>query len=220
MHTNEETIKVLGITGGVGAGKSTILTYLKERYGAAVILCDDVARELQQKGGACFAPLCSLLTGITSRSYIGNDGEIDRKVLAEVLFEEPSIRVKINALIHPAVKKEVKRRIHIEREKACVPFIVVEAALLLEDHYDEICDEIWYIHADEEVREKRLIASRGYSAEKIHSILKSQLSDEAFRMGTALTIDNSDENVQNTFDQMDKGLRTHGFLQYSQRKQR
>ena len=90
--------------------------------------------------------------------------------------------------------------------------MTVEAALLLEDHYDEICDEIWYVHTDDAVRIKRLQESRGYSEEMSPRMLAIQKNECDFRAACQLVIDNSSDIVQNTYEQMDKGLREHGFL--------
>ena len=114
--------------------------------------------------------------------------------------------------MHPAVKEYIASEIEEERKKKRVPFVAVEAALLIEDHYETICDELWYIYADEEVREQRLLASRSYTREKSRSIMKQQLPDDIFRESCQFVIDNSSEILQNTFEQIDRGLISHGIL--------
>ena len=192
-------MKVLGITGGVGSGKSTVLNYLKESYGAYLIECDEVARQLQEPGETCYRPMIELF----GEQAVKPDQTIDRSAVAKMVFEDRLLREKLNAIVHPAVKQRVRQLI---AEHADYPLIVVEAALLLDDHYDEICDEIWYIYADEDARRMRLKSSRGYSDERITSMFRSQRSDASFRSLCALTIDNSSENVQNTFWQLDRAL--------------
>lgn len=86
---------------------------------------------------------------------------------------------------------------------------MIEAALLIEDHYEEICDELWYIYAEPQVRRERLRASRGYSDEKISAIFASQLSDEEFRKHCQAVIDNSgciEEAYKEIQGQIDKAL--------------
>ena len=192
-------MKVLGITGGVGSGKSTVLNYLKESYGAYLIECDEVARQLQEPGETCYRPMIELF----GEQAVKPDNTIDRGEVAKMVFGNGLLREKLNAIVHPAVKKRVRQLVW---EHADSPLIVVEAALLLDDHYDEICDEIWYIYADEDTRRRRLKSSRGYSDERITSMFQSQRSDDSFRALCALTIDNSSENVQNTFWQLDRAL--------------
>ncbi len=208
---------ILGITGGVGCGKSTVLQYLKERYGAYLILCDDVGRQLQMPGEECYQPMIDLFcedkkrpetetdreTDRCSKSVLNEDGTFDRKEVARRVFADSCLLTKLNKIVHPAVKKRVRELIVSHEE---YPLIVIEAALLLEDGYGEICDEIWYIHTDDEVRRQRLKDSRGYSDAKIDEIFQSQRSERDFRSGCTLTIDNSSENIQNTFRQLDKAL--------------
>ena len=195
----EMKMKVLGITGGVGSGKSTVLEYLIESYGAYLIECDDVGRKLQEPGEICYRPMIELF----GRQVVKEDNSIDRRAVAQMVFRDSRLREELNAIVHPAVKERVNQLITEHQDS---PLIVVEAALLLDDHYDEICDEIWYIYADEDTRRRRLKDSRGYTDERITQMFRSQRADESFRALCALTIDNSSENVQNTFWQLDNAL--------------
>lgn len=173
---------ILGITGGVGCGKSTVLALLAREFGADVIQADLVARELMEPGQAVFSQVVRHFG-----EEILEQGRIDRPKLAAVIFRDTAQREVLNQLTHPAVKTEILRRIDESRK----PFLVIEAALLLEDGYDRICDEIWYIHADRETRIRRLMQSRGYSRERCLDMIASQKSEEAFRAACRETIDNS-----------------------------
>ena len=201
-------IKVLGITGGVGAGKSTILAYLSGKYQARVIELDKTAHDCMQPGSDCYKKIVDAF----GRTILSEDGSIYRPALANIVFTDRKKVEQLNQIVHPAVKTYIKEENKKEEEKGKVPFIVLEAALLLEDHYDEICDEIWYIYVSDDVRMERLARSRGYTPEKIRAVLKNQMSDEEFRRFCQLVIDNSSDNVENTYKQIDKGLDTHGFL--------
>lgn len=144
---------------------------------------------------------------------IENSGRrIDRQKLGTVVYADRSKLELLNQLVHPAVKAHIVEEIEKERHKGAVPFVVVEAALLLEDRYDLICDEIWYVYVKEETRCKRLMASRGYSAEKVQSIMRNQMKDDEFRRRCDFVIDNSSDFMENTYEQIDKGLIKHGFL--------
>lgn len=226
---------ILGITGGVGCGKSTVLQYLRDHYGAVLIECDEVARQLQQPGGPCYEPMLRLFQeAAESRKkcpdrkkcageegclfFLNEDGSFNRGALAQLVFGDEKLLSALNAIVHPEVKKHVKERILSCRRSPASgetqggdPLIVIEAALLLEDHYDEICDEIWYVYAGEDVRRERLISGRGYSDEKIDRIFANQRSEESFRACCALTIDNSSENIENTFRQIDEALAARGI---------
>jgi len=89
---------------------------------------------------------------------------------------------------------------------------VLEAALLIEDHYESICDEFWYVYADEDVRRQRLMQYRGYTAEKVKQVMKNQLRENVFRQHCQFVIDNSSNIVENTYEQIDRGLIEHEFL--------
>lgn len=201
-------IKVLGITGQVGAGKSTVLSHLEKRFGARVIQADAVGHLVMEPGMACY----DMVLERFGREILNERGEIDRRKLGAEVFGDPGKLARLNAVIHPAVKAWIVSWIAKEREKGEVPFVVVEAALLLEDHYEKICDEIWYIYVEDSVRRERLKSSRGYSDKKINDILKNQQKDEVFRKSCQFVVDNSSDFVENTFEQMDRGLVEHGFL--------
>ena len=191
-------MKLIGVTGGVGAGKSEILSFLEKNYQAETVGLDDVARSLQEKGGTCYEGMIALC----GKDIVKEDGSLDRPAIAAKMYTDKELIKKINALVHPAVRLELKKIIEEKRKMEC-PLLVVEAALLIEEGYDEICDELWYIYADENVRRSRLKAARHYSDEKITSILKSQLSDKEFRVHATVVIDNSG-NFEETAGQIKK----------------
>ncbi|HIR14498.1 MAG TPA: dephospho-CoA kinase [Candidatus Choladousia intestinavium] len=201
-------MKVLGITGGIGAGKSTVLSYLEEKYHARVIQADLTARQLQQPGGVCFRNIVEEF----GREILNREGNLDREKLSKTVFSDLGKLKRLNELVHPYVKEEIKRQIRKEKERGEVPFIAVEAALLLEDHYETVCDEIWYIYADVRTREERLKESRGYTEEKIRRVMENQLEETEYRKKCDFVIDNSSKFVENTYEQIDKGLVEHGFL--------
>ena len=174
---------ILGITGGVGCGKSAVLDILEKEYGAYVIQADIVAHELMEPGQTSYQAIVEHF----GQGILAENGRIDRKALGAIVFADEESLVVLNSLTHPAVKAEIRRRIEESQNR----FIVIEAALLLEDHYDEICDEIWYIYADKEVRFQRLAASRGYTREKSQSMMDNQMSEEELRRRCQAVIDNS-----------------------------
>lgn len=181
-------MKVIGVTGGVGAGKSLILAYLEEKYGACVVRTDELAQELIRPGTDLHGRLQELFRG---KNAFDPEGRLIRTRAAELIFKDPTLRARMNDLIHPAVKTELIRQIADRKKEGRTPYFVVEAALLIEDGYKKICDELWYIYADENRRRDRLRKSRGYSDEKINAIFASQLSEELFRRNCTHVIDNS-----------------------------
>lgn len=181
-------MRFIGITGGVGAGKSEILNYLMTRQDARVMQADTIAKELMQPGQQCYADVKALLA---KEDVLDAQGEIDRAKMAAVIFADEEKREAVNAIVHPAVKEYVKRELKKEQQNDKLRFLFLEAALLIEEHYDEICDELWYIYTSRENRKKRLMASRGYSEAKVEAIFASQLGEETYRKHCQREIDNN-----------------------------
>ena len=179
-------MKVIGVTGGVGAGKSEILNFIADNWNATVVEADEVGYLVMKPGKSCFAPIVELF----GPGILQEDGTLDRTNIAEMVFEDKELLEKLNAIVHPAVKKYIRKAIKREAENE-TDFFIVEAALLIEDKYDEICDELWYIYADEETRTERLMKNRGYSEEKVKSIFANQLSEDEFSDHCDFEIDNS-----------------------------
>lgn len=201
-------MKILGITGGVGAGKSTILDYIQKMYHARVIQADLVGHMVEQPGQPCYYQIVETFgTGI-----LNGDHTIGREKLAAAVFDNYEMLKKLNQIVHPAVKAYICQEIEQEKVRGEVPFVVIEAALLLEDHYDRICDEMWYIYADEATRAERLRRTRGYSDAKVRRIMENQLKEAGYRARCKFVIDNSGNIVENTYEQIDRGLIEHGFL--------
>ncbi len=176
---------IIGVTGGIGAGKSEILDYMCRRWGASVIRLDDVARELMQPGGAAYGRTVELF----GECVVRDDGTLDRGLIAKLIFGDEAQREALDAVIHPEVKRETLRRIG-EEEKLGTRLICIEAALLIEDHYDAICNELWYIYAGETTRYSRLASSRGYDEERVRATMARQLTEEEFRRHTDYVVDN------------------------------
>lgn len=195
-------MKFIGITGGVGAGKSEILSYLAGKSHTQVMLADEIAHELMEPGTECYKKIIETFRG---EDIVAPGGAFDRRKLAEVIFSDPAKRQQMNDIVHPAVKEYVKRRAGEERKRGELKLLVLEAALLIEEHYDEICDELWYIYSREDIREERLMRSRGYSKEKVQQIFSSQLSEAAYRAHCHVVIDNNG-TVEEAFRQIDKAL--------------
>ncbi|MCR5580946.1 MAG: dephospho-CoA kinase [Pseudobutyrivibrio sp.] len=178
----------IGITGGIGAGKSTVLSLLKENFNCRVLLADQVAADLMRKGQDCFNQVVSLPW---KESILADDGEIDRPKMASLMFADEDMLQAVNGIVHPAVEREVLNQVAIEKEKHNIEYFFFEAALLIECGYGKLVDEMWYIYAAEEVRVKRLMDSRGYSRERIVNTMASQRSDASFREHADRVIDNS-----------------------------
>lgn len=192
---------LIGITGGVGCGKSEVLRYLKENYNARVLLADDAANQLKEPGMPCYQPVIDCL----GKQILDEDGRIDKVKMAKAIFSEGGKLDAINAIIHPAVRMYIEAEIEKEKEKKIYDFFFLEAALLIEERYDEMMDDMWYVYANEQVRRERLKVSRGYSDEKTDSIMNKQLTEREFREKCAFVLDNSG-SFEETKKQIDEKM--------------
>lgn len=215
----------IGITGGVGAGKSKILKYIEDNYNAVVIRSDELAQEMMLPGHVCYPKLkevfgqddvwmtasdqdnCSdsVRSQDVSAASASKNMPLDRKKMAALIYRNPERRKDINNIVHPMIRPEILKVFHQEEKAGRHDFFFLEAALLIEEHYDEVCDELWYIYADEDTRRKRLKASRGYSDEKISSIFQAQLSEDVFRKKCSVVIDNSG-SLEKAFQDVDDAM--------------
>lgn len=199
-------MKIIGITGGVGAGKSEILKYLENEYKAVVVQADKAGHLVMEPGGSCYEPVRRLFgDGVKNP-----DGTLNRRAIGQIVFGNEASLKKLNAVIHPAVKEYIKEQIAIAKESGRKLF-VIEAALLIEDDYGAICDELWYIYTGEPVRRQRLKENRGYTDEYITRIMGEQLPEEVFRRECGWTLDNS-FSFENTKEQIDKRMKQYEIM--------
>ncbi len=172
---------IIGVIGGVGSGKSTVLDYLEQQYCAEIIKSDDVAKELMEPGKEIFNRVAEAFGEVIV------DGVIDKEKMAKLIFCNEERRKQLNAMTHPATIQEIKKR--MKASKADI--VVVESALLIGTGIEEECDEIWFVFCEREKRIQRLMDNRGYSREKSESIIDKQPSDEECNLVADEFIDNS-----------------------------
>lgn len=194
----------IGITGGVGCGKSKVLEYIRDNYNCRIILADDIGNKVKEPGECCYQPMIDLF-GEDIIDKNNPDGNFDKQAIARKIFSDQSLLLKINDIIHPAVKEYFLNEKEIETQKGEIDFLFLEAALLIECGYNQYVDEMWYIFAEESVRRERLKVSRNYSDEKIDSIMKSQLSEEKFRANSDFVIDNTGD-LEDTYKQIERKM--------------
>lgn len=179
-------MRTIGITGGVGSGKTEVLAFITANYDARVIVADIAAKELEQPGQPCYRELVEAL----GKDILDETGAIDAGALSGLIFSDPEALKQVNAIVHPAVKRYILEALEEEQKKG-TRYFVVEAALLIEEDYQDILDEMWYIYVSEPVRRKRLKESRGYSEQKIDGIMAAQMTDAEFRAACDYVIENN-----------------------------
>ena len=180
-------MKVYGITGGAGTGKSEVIKMLQQNFGGCVIMSDEVARELMQKGNIS----SQLIVEYFGRDILMDDGEIDRKKLADHVFNNKEALEKLNSMTHPYVKDEIRKLIAEAEASGECRFVALESAILLECGYEDICDEFWYVYTKPEIRRQRMKETRNYSDEKVDSVMRNQQPDDVFFEQCSFVIKNN-----------------------------
>jgi len=179
-------MKVIGLTGGVGCGKSTVAGVIKENFNAKLLIADDIGYEMMQPGHDCYDDIVKYF----GTDILKKDGNIDRSKLASIVFFNKEELTNLNNIVHPRVQEYIVNAIK-EAQQENIDYVFIESAIILEAGYEEICDEFWYVTADEVVRRKRLMESRGYTSEKIDSIMKNQKNEQEFMKHCQVILDNN-----------------------------
>ena len=177
---------VIGITGGIGSGKSLVTKLLQTKFGAAVIDTDTVGHEVMEIGTKAYYEILETF----GKEVLAKDESIDRKILGDLVFANEEMLSNLNDIIHPAVEAEVDKRIE-DFNKKKYKYIALETALMIKVGYNRKCDKVWYVYADKDVRLKRLYYNRGLDRVKTAKIIDNQNSDEEYRKVADEVIDNS-----------------------------
>ena len=165
-------MKVIGLTGGIGSGKSTVSKFLAH-LGAVVIDADKVGHEVFKPGTKAWQEVVDAF----GQGIISADGTIDRRKLGEIVFSNPGARAKLNQVMHPLIYEQVKSRMEEYGRKGAA-IIIVEAPLLLEVGWKSLVDEVWVTSASEATVIKRLKEQKGLSEAQSLARIRAQLTDE------------------------------------------
>ena len=168
-------MKVIGLTGGIGTGKSTVAGFLRE-LGAAYMDLDRTGHEVYRQGTAAYKQLVLAF----GNGILDDSRKIDRAKLGAIVFNDRKALQKLNGIIHPAIDAVVKERL-AGFKKAGVKVAVMEAAAMLESERTWLVDEVWITMAPVTAVLERLRKRSGYSEEEALSRIRSQMSDEERR---------------------------------------
>lgn len=191
--------KILGLTGGIACGKSTISAYLKE-LGLPVIDADECSRAVVEKGSIGLEKLAKIF----GNKILKNDGTLNRKALGRIVFSDSEQLSLLNAVMEPLIREEISRRLNQENN---ADLVVLDAPLLIEQHYDKICDFIMTIDVPKEIQLERLIERDELSEDDAKKRIDSQLSPKE-RNGFADVVIDSSGTVEQTRKQVIKWLET------------
>ncbi len=178
---------LVGLTGGIGSGKSTVAARLRE-LGAHVIDADDVAREIARPG----SPVLDEVAARFGRNLIGPDGELDRAGLAALVFSDEHERRALDAIMHPRIAGRIAEQIaRLAADEAAPSIVVVDHPLLIETGQVDRFDTVVVVIAPTEQRIARLLRERGMDEAQVRARMGAQADDEARRRHADHVIDNA-----------------------------
>lgn len=187
---------VVGLTGGMGAGKSTVSAYLRSR-GVPVVDADHIVHRALAKGGAAYRPVVRLF----GQSCVGPSGELDRAVLAQAVFSNGRLRKHLESILHPLVFKEIKRRMGAHRRG----LLVLDVPLLFETGLDRWVDHTVTVWAPRSVCLARMTASKRWTRPDAVRRLKAQMSPREKRRRSNVLLNNSGSR-RDLYRQIDQWL--------------
>jgi len=197
-------MKIIGLTGGSGAGKSEVCKAFLS-FGVKSIDTDKISREVTGKG-ECLRELVENFSSI----ILNDNGELDRKKLAEIAFSSKENHELLNKITHKHILEECKR-ILLDIEKNGAESVIIDAPMLFESGFDKNCDVIISVTADLEKRIERIIKRDNITPEQAELRIKNQKSDEFFIKNSDYVIDNNSDysgvsvQVSKTYDKIFKG---------------
>jgi dephospho-CoA kinase len=165
-------MKIIGLTGGYGSGKSTIARFLAE-LGAAVIDADKVGHEVFKPGTEAWREVVATF----GQGIISIDGTIDHRKLSRIVFHNPDARERLNKIMHPRIYERVLTLIEEYRQKG-IDVVVVEAPLLLEAGWKPMFDEVWVASAPQQTIIQRMKEQRGVPEAESLARINAQMTDE------------------------------------------
>jgi dephospho-CoA kinase len=176
---------VVGLVGGIGAGKSQVADVFARR-GARVISGDSLAHAALRQ-----PEIKEQVVRRWGRRLLDDEGEVQRRLLAPVIFADADERRALEAMVHPWIKGRIRAEVEAARTDAMVRLIVLDAAVMLEAGWHDVCDHLVYIDAPREVRLRRVAEQRGWAPREVESREAAQLPLTAKAAHADYTLDNS-----------------------------
>src|SRR5271166_3239363 len=176
----------VGLTGGIGSGKSTVAKMLAE-LGAPSFDADKVGHDIYSPGRPAYTDVIAAF----GETIVASDGTIDRKKLGPIVFADPAQLKRLESIVHPRMFERMRDMVGELRAQGTAAPIVIEAAILIEAKWQPLFDEIWLVIAPRDKVIARVEAERGLKREQTEARIKAQLSDDERRKHSSLIIDNS-----------------------------
>lgn len=179
-------MKVIGLTGGIGSGKSTVSEYLS-RKGFYIIDADKMSHELTEKGSPCL----SNLVKVFGEEILFEDGNLNRKKLGAIVFADDKKKAILEELTTKVIVKKIADEIAALRKKDKYDIIILDVPLLFETGMDSLTDFVWLVIADDDIRVSRVMARDGISEEQVRLRIQNQMKTELKAERATEIIDNS-----------------------------
>lgn len=179
-------MKIIGLTGGIASGKSTVSRALRE-LGAIIIDADEVAHAIIEPGKPAWKDIVEHF----GLGVLNPDQTIDREKLGAIVFNDPEKLQVLNQITHPRVGEQFKQMIKNIKSQQADAVLFIEVPLLYETHMDRICDEVWVVWVDEETQIQRLMKRDGLSREDALKRIDAQMSLDEKAKRADVVIDNS-----------------------------
>ena len=180
-------MKVIGLTGGIASGKSTVSGLLREQYGAAVLDADEVAREIAEPGEPLWE---AFVSRYGKERVLCKNGSLDREAIAEIVFHDASERSWMDEAAHPLIKQRMLDRL-ADCKTAGETLVVLDVPLLYEAGWEKIPDEVWVVYVDRETQLQRLMHRNQLSEKLAQERILSQMPMEEKKLRADVVIDNS-----------------------------
>ena len=181
---------IIGLTGGIATGKSTVAEMLVKR-GALLVDADQIAREVVAPGSEVLVEISTYFKEHYQLDVVQENGALDRKTLGELVFSNPHAKEALNSMIHPPIRKQIIERIQtLERENP-QKLIIADIPLLFESKYDYMFDEVMLVYVSRQTQLQRLMKRDGIKLEQAEQRLAAQLPIEEKRKLASVIIDNS-----------------------------
>ena len=178
-------MEVIGLTGQIASGKSTVSAYLRQK-GFAVVDADEIAHEVIRRGGRAYAAVVQQF----GAEFVGAEGEIDRRKLGQAVFADPEKLAQLNAITHPCICAEIRARLAAQRGT-----VFLDAPLLVQAGLDTLCGEIWQVTAADDIRLGRIQVRDGLDADEARARMQSQAGVRMPTDRPVHTIDNSSDTA-------------------------
>ena len=200
-------MKIIGLTGGIASGKSTVSSFLREK-GYEVVDADKIAWELTEPD----APLWQAYKERYGERVLEEDRSLNRRAVAEIVFQNPAEKSWMDSTAHPLIKKAVENKLKCLEQAGC-PVVFLDVPLLYEAGWETLTELVWVVYARRRQQLRRLCRRSGFTVSEAERRIDAQMSMEAKRQRGDIVIDNnaSREDLQRQLEKLLSDLQRDGF---------